>query len=882
MIPSNPPIPSTPRAGVLIDGKAYIWSERLDDASLAKKRLAQKVQTAVSAGILAAAFLFFLWFGWGMYLYVIPSGMTAFARAVFRPSFVGLSFSLFLLASSFVFQRMCEVTRRKTTMPDGTKVPGNFEIQRDFSPVPEGERVNVADLYHPDAMKTVEDAYKLASSFGHASIQPLHLFISSLSHGDVPVVFGRLGLRFDAISDAINRRLLSVPTGPGPTFSEDAEQTLIAAFQNAVVRDRSSVSPIELFYESYRRDPFVQELLYDVKVDEARLSNVVEWIRITDALRERYDKYRRAAAFKPTGPMNRSMTAIQTPALDSVSEDLTTAAVGGRLPMLIGRDAEMEELLRVIEGGGRSVLLVGPEGVGKTALISGLAELMVREDVPKMLQDRRLVSVVLSAVISGVDASEAQQRLIGVLNDSGRSGNVVLVMQNIEQLVETGSELASLLVDALTRRMAFVIATTTPEAYAQTFERSPISRVFEVVNVPEPDTTEAIRIVESKVGTIEYDQNVIFTYDAVERSVLLSDRYVHASYLPKKAIGVCKEAALVAFKARGENAIVTGDDVEKVLAAKTGIPMTQVSTDEKDKLLTLESTIHARVIGQEEAVKAVSSALRRARTELRAQNRPISTFLFLGPSGVGKTALAKAVAASYFGGENAMLRFDMSEYQDQASVYRLIGAPGGDSGLMTEAVRRNPFSLILLDEFEKAHPNILNLFLQVFDEGRLTDSVGRVVDFTNCIIIVTSNAGSAYIQKAVSEGVPADQMKTRLIEEELHGTYRPELLNRFDGIIVFHPLTPDDVQQITYLMIAQVAERLEAKGIMFRATDEAVAELSTKGYDPKFGARPLRRIIQEEVDNAIATALLEGRVSRRDTIVLHPGGRIEIEKGTAL
>jgi len=495
-------------------------------------------------------------------------------------------------------------------------------------------------------------------------------------------------------------------------MSPEAEQALMSAFVNAYAQQRPSVSATEVFFESYRHDPFVQELFYDLKVDEARLANVVEWIRISDALRERYDQFRRAAAFKPTGPMNRSMTAVQTQALDAVGEDLTAAAVAGRLPLLVGREREMEELFRVIEGGGRSVVLVGPEGVGKTAVVSGVAERMVRESVPKVLEDKRLVNIVLPALMGGVNPSEAQARLLAALSDVAKSGNVVLVIQNIEQMSE---DLAQILADALTRRITFVIATTTPQGFANVVEHSVLYRVLEKVNVPEPDTTTAIHVVESKVGGIEYEQNVIFTYDAVERSVLLSDRYVHTGYLPKKAIEICREAALVASKARGADALVTGEDVEKVLADKTGIPMTQVTADEKEKLLSLEDKIHARVIGQEEAVKAVSSALRRARAELRAENRPISTFLFLGPSGVGKTALAKAVAASYFGGENAMLRFDMSEYQDQASVYRLIGAPGGDSGLLTEAVRRNPFALILLDEFEKAHPNILNLFLQVFD-----------------------------------------------------------------------------------------------------------------------------------------------------------------------
>lgn len=865
-------VPQTPGYGVSVDGKVFVWSEALDQKALAQKKMRRTARDAVNGTVLVLCVLCFLWFGWSAYL----SQVSSVWSALWRPSTVGFSLSLTLLFGTFVFQRVSEVARRRHSVPARDR---GDELPAVVSPVPEGERANVAELYHSEAMRAVEEAYELAARFGHSAVFPLHLFIATLSHGDVPVVFGRLGIRFEDVREPLNRRLLTLPVGTGPVISPEAEQTLMSAFVNAYAQRRTSVSATEVFFEAYRHDPFVQELFYDLKVDEARLANVVEWIRISDALRERYDQFRRAAAFKPTGNMNRAMTAVQTQALDAVGEDLTAAAVAGRLPLLVGREQEMEELFRVIEGGGRSVVLVGPEGVGKTAVVSGVAERMVRESVPKILEDKRLVSIVLPALMGGVNPAEAQARLLAALSDVAKSGNVVLVIQNIEQMSE---DLAQILADALTRRVTFVIATTTPQGFANVVEHSVLYRVLEKVNVPEPDTTTAIHVVESKVGGIEYEQNVIFTYDAVERSVLLSDRYVHTGYLPKKAIEICREAALVAAKARGADALVAGEDIEKVLADKTGIPMTQVTADEKEKLLALEEKIHARVIGQEEAVKAVSSALRRARAELRAENRPISTFLFLGPSGVGKTALAKAVAASYFGGENAMLRFDMSEYQDQASVYRLIGAPGGEAGLLTEAVRRNPFALILLDEFEKAHPNILNLFLQVFDEGRLTDSSGRTVDFTNAIIIVTSNAGTTYIQDATKQGISTDQIKTHLLEEELRGIYRPELLNRFDGVIVFRPLTEDDVQQIAYLMIAQVAERLEAKGVKFRASDEAVGELAKKGYDPKFGARPLRRIIQEEVDNAIATALLEGRVGRRDTVVLHPGGRIEIEKAEAL
>jgi len=309
--------------------------------------------------------------------------------------------------------------------------------------------------------------------------------------------------------------------------------------------------------------------------------------------------------------------------------------------------------------------------------------------------------------------------------------------------------------------------------------------------------------------------------------------------------------------------------------------VTKVAEEEKEKLLNLEEEMHERMIGQDMAVDAVAAALRRARAELREGNRPIANFLFLGPTGVGKTELAKTTAQAYFGDEGSMIRFDMSEYQNQTSVAKLIGA-AGQAGQLTEAVRQKPFSLLLLDELEKAHPDILNLFLQVMDDGRLTDGAGRTIDFTNVILIATSNAGTSYIQDEVVKETPLEQIKTHLIETELKQIYRPEFLNRFDDVIVFKPLTMDEVVQIAYLMIGQVAERLEAKGISFRADDEAVHELGELGYDPKFGARPLRRVIQDRVENVVADTLLQNKAGRRDTLVLKSGGKIEVEKAAEL
>jgi ATP-dependent Clp protease ATP-binding subunit ClpC len=880
------PVAEAPRPtkGVVIGEKTYVWSEHIDSGAIALKAVRDGVAKAVNITAFGLAVGCFLALAVSVFIFQDITAVTTRAFWI-TPSFAGLWFSLWLLFSAFSFYRFSESVRKKAVIPvreHGAALP---EIQ-DIS---EGSQKNIAKVFHVDAMKAVEEAYDLALRYKHQDVMPLHLFVGSLASQDAAVVFGRLGLTFDAIKEPLKRRLLAQPMGEPTALGSAAEEALLAAFVNAYAQGRETVSALEVFYEAYKHDAFLQELFYDQNVDEKKLANVVEWIRISGKMRERYEQFRKAAAFKPTGAMNRSMTSVVTPTLDAISEDLTSAAVSGHLPMLIGREQEMEEIMRVIEGGRQSVVLVGPEGVGKTSILGGIAQLMVEERVPKILQDKRLVSLNIPALVSGATPSQAQERLMRALVDVVKARNIVLAIPNIEQMTglsaggEQTADLSSVLVDFLQRGSTFAIATTSPQSYTASVERSILGRVFQKVNVLEPDTTTAIHVLESRVGGMEYEQKVVFSYDAIEKAVELTDRYMHERYLPKKAIEVAREVALQVSKTKGENGLVTGDDVSAIVSSKTNIPVTEVGQDEKTKLLGLEEKMHGRVIGQDEAVKSVAAAIRRARAELRAEDRPIANFLFLGPTGVGKTELAKTVAETYFGSETAMLRFDMSEYQEKSSITRLIGEPGSnDGGLMSEAVRQNPFSIVLLDELEKAHPEILNVFLQVFDDGRLTDAAGRTIDFTNTIIIATSNAGSSYIQDAINQNTPLEQIKTHLMEEELRTQYRPEFLNRFDAVIVFKPLTQDEVSQIAYLMIAKVAKRLEPKGINFRATDEAVMELARKGYDPQFGARPLRRVVQEEVDNAIADALLEGKASRRDTIVLNPGGEITVEKAEAL
>jgi ATP-dependent Clp protease ATP-binding subunit ClpC len=796
------------------------------------------------------------------------------------PSWASLLLYAALFSGVFLFYHQSQIGKRVASLPtvDDVPEPSQFEDA--------GLHVNLADVYSQEAKSAVERAFELASKFGHANVEPLHLFVGTMDASDVSVVFGRLGLTFDEIKQPMARRLQTRELGKPPMLTQDAERVLLESFRRAIQEKRSQVSSLEVFTAAYEREEFVRELLLDKGIDPGKFHNMIAWLRIHEKMRERYQAFRRAALYKPTGAMNRSMTSVATPTLDAVSEDLTTAAVNGQLPMMIDRAEQVEELLRIIEGGRQSVVLVGPEGVGKSTVLAGIAELMVKEDVPKILQDRRLVRISIPHLVSGANAAQAQERLLTVLAEVSRSRNIILAFTDVDQLVADGSDandLASTLVDFLSRSGTFAVATTTPQAYTAKVERSMLGRIFQKVDILEPDQDSAILMLESKIGGIEYEHQVIFSYEAVERAVKLSDRYMHETYLPKKAIEVARETALQVSKERGKDALVTGEDVARIVSAKTGVPTTSVTEDEKEKLLGLEEKMHGRVIGQDEAVEAVAAALRRARTELRSQARPIATFLFLGPTGVGKTELAKTVAATYFGSEEMMIRLDMSEYQSEDSINRLLGTPNSPAGgLLTEAVRKQPFAIVLLDELEKAHSDILNVFLQVFDDGRLTDSAGRTIDFTNTIIICTSNAGTSYIQDAGDRGESMEQIKTHLVEEELRGVYRPEFLNRFDGIIVFRPLAQEDVLKITKLFLSAVALRLDPKGIGFRAEDAAVAELATKGFDPKFGARPLRRLVQEEVDNAIANALLQGDVRRRDTIVLEAGGKIRIEKGETL
>lgn len=744
-----------------------------------------------------------------------------------------------------------------------------------------GKIRNTADFIDGDAQSLLDAASVVARTAGHREVMPIHVFIAGMNNKSVQLLFMRLGLSPSTISPALKRRMQETPQGQG-FFADEVQEVIGNALRDTITLGAKKVSAITLFHASYKADEYLQELFYDADVTEEELSHVVAWIQVNAELVDRFKAYRKAASFKATGAMNSAYTSVATPFLDSVSEDLTVAGVRGTLPLLVGRDREMNELLRSIEGGGQSVVLVGPPGVGKNTVIAGLAERMIGENVPKILRDKRLLRLSLPHLLGG-NGSPAD-KLLGVFQEAARSGNIIFVIENIHEVTEVGGagvDLATLIATELEKGYTFIITTTDPQHYTASVERSTLGPKLQKISVEEPARFDAIRVLQSKLGAIENTNKVVFTFDAVAALVDLSSRYLHEQYLPEKAVLLAREVGLAVSKSGEQWKAVKREDVARIVSEKSNVPVTQVTREEKTALLNLEERMAKRMVGQKDAVNAIANALRRARAEIRSGSRPIANFLFLGPTGVGKTELAKTTAEAYFGTEDNMIRFDMSEYQDKSSVTRLIGG-NGEPGQLTEAVRTKPFALVLLDELEKAHPDILNLFLQVMDDGRLTDGQGRTIDFTNVILIATSNAGTSYIQEAVAKGESTEQMKEHLMETELKTIYRPEFLNRFDGVMVFKPLTQQDVVAIAYIMMQKVIKQLEVKGIALEVSDKAMHDLAVMGYDPKFGARPLRRTIQDQVENPIAEKLLSEDLRRRDKLILEAPGMVRVEKAAQL
>jgi ATP-dependent Clp protease ATP-binding subunit ClpC len=635
---------------------------------------------------------------------------------------------------------------------------------------------------------------------------------------------------------------------------------------------------------------------------------------------------------------------VNTPTLDLYGRDFTQMARDGKLDPVIGRDQEAERVIQILSRRTKNnPVLIGEPGVGKTAVVEGLAERIVEQKVPEILKDRRVVALDLGAMLAGSKyRGEFEDRLKRAMNEIREAKNVILFIDEMHTIVGAGAaegaiDAANILKPALARGELQTIGATTLDEYRKYVERDPaLERRFQPIMVEEPSAEEARQMLEGLRDRYEAHHRVHITEEAIHAAVQLSDRYVSDRFLPDKAIDLIDEAAsrvrLKSYVAppdlkeladrldelrkekeaavqaqefekaaqmrdeeqslrdeleqetqkwhtrQGADSITVGpDDIAHIVSSWTGIPVERLQGAESERLLRLEGELHQRVVGQDEAVDAVARAIRRARAGLKSPKRPIGSFLFLGPTGVGKSELAKTLAGALFGDEEAMVTIDMSEYMERHAVSRLVGAPPGyvgyeEGGQLTEAVRRHPYSVVLLDEIEKAHPEVFNILLQVLEEGRLTEAKGRAVDFRNTVIIMTSNVGADVIRRQSTIGFrPATEdsqyrdMKDRLMDEVKH-TFRPEFVNRVDEIIVFHELNTDQLAEIVGIMLAEVNQRVAENGYQLEVSEAAKKVIAEAGYDPIFGARPLRRAIQHLVEDPLAEKLLAGTFETGATI----------------
>ncbi len=573
----------------------------------------------------------------------------------------------------------------------------------------------------------------------------------------------------------------------------------------------------------------------------------------------------------------------ETRILDQYSRDLTMLAASGSFDPVIGRDEEIRRSVQILSRRSKNnPVLIGEPGVGKTAVAEGIAAYIAGSDAPDSMAGKRLVALDLPALLAGTKyRGDFEERVKAVLKDVKKAGDVILFIDEMHTMIGAGSaegaiDAANILKPALGRGEVQIIGATTPEEYRRHIEKdAALERRFQPVKVAEPSRSDSLKMLGAVRQGLEKHHGVKISDAALTAAVDLSARYINDRFLPDKAIDLADEAAAHIRVSGG--GLVTAEDIAAVVSLWTGIPVANLSADETKRLRNMESILHRRVIGQNEAVTAVSRAIRRGRVGLSDPDRPIGSFLFLGPTGVGKTELCRALAEVVFGESEAMIRLDMSEYMEKHAVSKLIGSPPGyvgyeDGGQLTERVRRKPWSVVLFDEIEKAHEDVWGILLQIMDDGRLTDSAGRVVSFRNTIIVMTSNVGA----KSISDGRPrmgftpdggdeAQLMRAR-INEELRRTFKPEFLNRIDETIVFRRLSRAEIRSIAERMLLTVAERFKALGMTLSVPDQVVDFLAERGYDEKYGARPLRRAIRSMIEDKAAELMLTDSLGRGDTV----------------
>lgn len=683
----------------------------------------------------------------------------------------------------------------------------------------------------------------------------------TLQSSQVRAVLARLGVNPGDFANAVQTAMLQMATN----FDAHFMGLFPALFNKAVYLHQSHIDHLSVFFvlaESLWLDVF-----RNFAVNRDDLESVQLWLATENTKREYVRLWSNKALLKPKGTVNRAFTSRYSRTLETYGFDFTHMAATGAFALTMGREQEMQQIiLELSRANGKAALLVGPPGVGKTHFLHHLAVKMVVEDVPPELVDKRLVLFDFNAAFTANQSlDEFKLVLQSLFAELISTKDVVVVFEEIEQLIkvreEYREEILSILENGIRNTGLQIVATTTPDNYNKYIQpNQAIVSLFQRIDYNEPSPNVALQVLIDEAASLERKYGVAAQVSALKQIVKLAPQFAYERVMPDKAIDLLSEAMMEA-QHKGEQ-FVSSETIDSVVSRKVGMNVGSLSSEESTKLIQLEEVMHKRVVGQDAAIQAVVAALKRARAGFDKGSRPIAAFLFFGPTGVGKTEVARTLASSYYGSDKLFIRLDMSEYQEQDNLDRLIGRMDGDKfvgGYLTEFVRSRPFSLVLLDELEKANPKVLDLFLQVLDEGGLTDGAGRKVSFANTIIIATSNAGSKEIADLLSRGIPYKEVYRQVLPV-LHGVYRVEFLNRFDRVIMFKPLNQLEVQQITIRMLDSIVNKMMEQGIELKITSSTVQDLAQLGYDPIYGARQLQRVIQENIEDRLAEMMIKGEL----------------------
>lgn len=715
-------------------------------------------------------------------------------------------------------------------------------------------------------------SYSLYSSFDHLYTHKPDTFILGLVEITFmnPVcskLWERLGVDKNTAAAAVQNLVKTTPLD----FDSNYTWLFPGMLEQSWYLENEKIDELSLFFALYT-EKYLSALL-QLGVQAAELQAVALWVR-NENRKQRYHKiWEKMALLKPKGVVNKAYTSRYAATLEMYAEDYTKQAANGKFVITLGKEQAMSEILKILQKQNNAAgIIIGDPGVGKSQFLKHLAVRMVVEDVPKQLQDKRLVVFNFNKAFTENQTLENfKVTLEKMLSEVAAAKNIILVLEDMDQLLnvraDLQAEIVNLLVSAIDKNNLRLVGTTSVDGYNRFIKPvRNLSSLFQPIQITEPDPLISLQILIDQTGKYESQYGIKIQVDALRQIVALAPKYAYERVMPDKAIDLLEEALLEA-RERGLS-FLSSDVVSGVVSRKVGVTVGELSKSESEILMKLEDTMHKRIVGQQVAIKAIASALRRARAGLVQGKKPLASFLFFGPTGVGKTEVAKTLAQTYYGDEKMMIRIDMSEYHEEKNLERLIGYTEGSkfiNGFLTEAVRSRPFSLLLLDEIEKANPKVMDLFLQVLDEGSLTDGAGRKVDFSNTIIISTSNAGSREIAELIGEGMKYEAVYTRVLPS-LKQIFRVEFLNRFDKIIMFKPLLPVEVGEIAVRMLDQVNENLLMKGMSLKYSHKVIEDLVRVGYDPIYGAREIRRVIQEKVEDMIAEKVVMGELVSGKTI----------------